>query len=459
MQPIEQSCFWLATRNKLCAASEPIRTELSASHRAHIVIVGAGFTGLWTAYFLKELQPDLEIVVVEQGATGYGASGRNAGMISNCIDHSHHLAIAHFGLEEARRLAAVGLANIKELSEFAQDCDLELNGQLAVALTEAHLAALPGLLKAAEMVEISGYELLDGAAVQKRLASPLYLGGAFLPGGGIINPIKLVDRLAGWLKARGVTILEGSKVTTLSAGKLEIGEQSIFADKIILATDAYTHKLLPGLLHRFIPLYDYILVSHPLNETQLACLGWQGREGVTDCRNFFNYYRLTADDRVLWGTSEAQYYPPHGVGEQYDHSESHYRRLKESFARHFPQLKDIVWSYGWGGPIASTTRLTPFFGSAYNDTVLYALGYTGHGLGSTRVAAKILAHMALKRPSELLKLKLVTNKPMPYPPEPLRSLAVNMVTGALRQVDQGKTSAASSMLLSLLDRLGIGFSS
>ena len=459
MQPIEQSCFWLATRDQSRAASEPIKTVSGASRSAQIAIVGAGFTGLWTAYFLKQLKPDLEIVIVEQGVTGYGASGRNAGMISNCIDHSHHLAIAHFGLDEARRLAAVGLANIKELADFAKDCDLELSGQLAVALTESHLEALPGLLKAAEMVGIPGYQLLDAQAVKARLNSPCYLGGVFLPGGGIVNPIKLVDRLASWLKECGVTILEQSRVTAVSAGKIELASQTISADKVILATDAYTHKLLPGLLHRFIPLYDYILVSEPLTASELASLNWQGREGVTDCRNFFNYYRLTADNRVLWGTSEAQYYAPHGVGEQYDHSESHYESLKTSFARFFPQLKDIVWSYSWGGPIASTTRLTPFFGTAYNDTVLYALGYTGHGLGSTRVAAKILAHMALHKPSELLNLKLATTKPMPYPPEPLRSLAVNMVTGALRQVDRGQVSMPANLLLNLLDRLGIGFSS
>lgn len=456
MQSIEQACYWLAARPK------QERSGPGPQERAEVAIVGAGFTGLWVAYFLKTLKPDAAVIVVDQGVTGYGASGRNAGMISNCIDHSHHLAIHHFGLDEARRLASVGLANIKELAQFAQDCDLELNGQLAVALSEEQAENLPGLLKAAELVEIPGYELLDAGQVKQRLACPLYRGGVYLPGGGTINPIKLIDKLVSWLEERGVRIFENCPVAAVRGSTLELaGGKVINADRVILATDAYSHKLLPGLIWRFIPLYDYILVSEPLKAEELSLLGWRGREGVTDCRNFFNYYRLTADNRILWGTSEAQYYAPNGVGPQYDHSPAHYQSLKDSFKRHFPQLESVTWTYSWGGPIASTTRLTPFFGTAYGEKLFYGLGYTGHGLGSTRVAGKILAHMALSRSSELFKLQLVERQPMPYPPEPLRSLAVNVVTGALRRVDQGKAGpfSGASMVLTMLDKLGIGFSS
>jgi len=225
---------------------------------------------------------------------------------------------------------------------------------------------------------------------------------------------------------------------------------------VILATDAYTHHLFPGLLKYFVPLYDYIIVSEPLSDKQKESIGWKNRQGVTDGRTFFNYYRLTADDRILWGTSEAMYYPPNRVQESCDHSERHYRELEQSFSHHFPQLADLQFPYAWGGPIASTTRLTPFFGSASKDRVLYALGYTGHGIGSTRLAAKILAHLALERPSDLLELSIVKNKPFPYPPEPVRSFAIRKVTNALRKTDAG---ASPGLLLKLLDRIGIGFSS
>lgn len=460
---IEESCYWLAARRAASSqlTEEPEDALPAPLEKCQIAIIGAGFTGLWTALFLKELDPQADIVIVEQGVTGYGASGRNAGMISNCIDHSHSLAITHFGEEEARRLAAIGLANIQEMAAFAEDCDLELSGQLFVALKPKHMEDLEALLEAAAKLNISGYKLLDKAAVQEKLNSPLYVGGAVVPGGGIIDPIKLVDKLSTTLRTKGVRIFERCRVTALSEGGFEAltkGDKNVKfkAGKTILATDAYTHHLLPALLWRFVPLYDYILVSEPLTERQMQSIGWQGREGIVDGRTFFNYYRLTADNRILWGTSEAMYYPPNQVGARFDHSQHHYQTLKESFDRHFPQLKGISWQYGWGGPIASTTRLTPFFGTAHNNSVLYALGYTGHGIGSTRLAGKVLAHLALQKESELLKLKMVTNKPFPYPPEPLRSLAINLVTGSLRQVDEGKNP---NLLLKTLDLLGIGFSS
>jgi glycine/D-amino acid oxidase-like deaminating enzyme len=130
--------------------------------------------------------------------------------------------------------------------------------------------------------------------------------------------------------------------------------------------------------------------------------------------------------------------------------------LRSSFARHFPQLADLEFVYEWGGPIASTTRLTPFFGSLHNGNTIYALGYTGHGILSTRVAGKILAHMALSRCDEIERLKMVVDKPFPYPPEPIRALAVRAVTRSLQRVDAGDKP---NFLLKMLDAMGIGFSS
>jgi glycine/D-amino acid oxidase-like deaminating enzyme len=225
---------------------------------------------------------------------------------------------------------------------------------------------------------------------------------------------------------------------------------------VVLATSAYTHHLLPAVTRRFIPLYDYILVSDPLTPIQHDAIGWRGRQGVTDGRSFFNYYRLTADNRILWGTSEAAYYAGNRVDPSCDHSPRHYVALRDSFRRHFPALAGLEFPFAWGGPICSTTRLTPYFGRAMGGRVHYGLGYTGHGLGTTRLAGRILAHLALDRPSELLDLALVKKPPFPYPPEPVRSWSVAAVTGALRRVDDGEPP---NVTLRLLERMGIGFSS
>lgn len=449
--PVEQSCFWLATR-----ANDVASESLRGTQRVEYAVIGAGFTGLWAAYFLKQLNPSADVVVVERSVTGYGASGRNAGIVSTSIDHTHNLAIRHFGLEEAARLARLGLQNIDELDAFAQGCDFERTGQLQVAMTPAHLEECKRNLDVASQLGIDGYRLLSKEEIQAEVNSPLYLGGLFVPGGGNLNPIKLIDKLKHDLLARGVRIYENTQVMSLDNGLVNCREGTIRARRIIMATDAYSHHLMPELLFRFIPLYDYILVSEPLTAEQKNAIRWHNRQGMVDGRTFFNYYRLTADDRVLWGTSEAVYYPPNKVDESCDHSEGHYETLRASWVRHFPDVADLQFPYAWGGPIASTTRLTPFFGTAYGDTVVYGLGYTGHGIGTTRIAGNILAHMATSKGSELLSLKMVTEKPFPYPPEPIRSVSVNAVTASLKKVDKGESP---NILLRMLDLLGIGFSS
>lgn len=451
MSSIEQSCFWLASREPL-----PADPPLTADRRTDVVIVGAGFTGLWTALFIKQLQPDIGLIVLEQGIAGYGASGRNAGIVSACIDHSHALAIAHFGPDEARRLAQVGVDNFEELAAFAADCDFERSGQLQVALTAAHVEECARALEVALELGLGGYRLLSAEEARQEIRSPLYMGAVEIARAGIINPVKLVYKLKKEATRLGVEFYEGTRVLGLGSAQVLTAGGSVSARKIVLATDSYTHHLVPGLLWRFIPLYDYIVVSEPLTSEQRQAVGWRNRQGVVDGRTFFNYYRLTADDRILWGTSEAVYYWPNRVDESCDHSEAHYKALKESFVKHFPQLSDVSFPYAWGGPIASTTRLTPFFGTLDAGRVVYGLGYTGHGIGSTRLAGKILAHMALGRPDQLLKLKMVTDKPFPYPPEPIRSIAVRQVTRSLQKVDAGENP---SLLLRLLDALGIGFSS
>ncbi len=431
---------------------------------ADVAIVGAGLTGLWTALFLKELDPRAEVVVLEREVAAYGASGRNAGILSETVDHGHGLAVQHFGEAEASRLAVLGERNVEEmigwLSAGGIDCGYEPTGRLLAALTEGQVEEGQRAVALARRLGIAGHEWLDRSRFRERIDSPLFLGGVRVRGGGILDPVRLVDGLQREAERRGVRLHERSGVERLGrAGarvELDTGSGSVRARRAVIATSAYTHRLLPRVLHRFIPLYDYILVSEPLTGDQREAIGWRGREGVTDGRSFFNYYRLTGDDRILWGTSEAAYYSGNRVDPACDHSPAHYAALRASFRRHFPALASLEFPYAWGGPICSTTRLTPFFGSAMGGRVHYGLGYTGHGLGTTRIAGRILAHLALDRTTDLLDLALVRRRPFPFPPEPLRSWAVTAVTRALRRVDEGERPSA---VLRLLDRFGIGFSS
>jgi glycine/D-amino acid oxidase-like deaminating enzyme len=458
MLPIEQACFWLARLPPREVVS------LTGNGETDIVVIGAGLTGLWTALTLKQLDPAREVAVVEQGIAAYGASGRNAGMLSETVDHSHGLAIQHFGFDAARQLAALGTENVREMIEFLDQrdirCDWEPNGRLMVALTDAQLDEARQSVAIASSLGVDSFRLLTAAEVQAEVHSPLYRGGVAVAGGGILDPAQLTDGLRQEAERLGVRVFEGTRVEGVAVRgtgvELRANGVRLQARRAVFATSAYTHQLLPQVARRFIPLYDYILVSEPLTPAQWELIGWHCRQGITDGRTFFNYYRPTPDGRILWGTSEAAYYPGNQVGPACDHSQAHYDALKASWRRHFPALTRLEWPYAWGGAICSTTRLTPFFGRALEGRAWYGLGYTGHGLGTTRIAGRILAHLALERPSDLLDLPLVTRKPFPYPPEPLRGWAVNLVTRALRRVDEGKPP---NLMLKLLERMGIGFSS
>jgi glycine/D-amino acid oxidase-like deaminating enzyme len=458
MTPIEQACYWLARL--------PPRevTPLSGYGETGVAVIGAGLTGLWTALTLKELDPGLDVAVVEQGIAAWGASGRNAGMLSETVDHSHSLAVQHFGLDEARRLARLGETNVAELTAFLAahgiHCDFEKTGRLMVALTPAHVEEGRRNVELAQALGLSTFRVLSAEETRGEVHSPLYLGAVAVAGGGILDPARLTDGLRRTAEGMGVRVYERSPVAAVEregAGVVVRTEHGrLRARRAVLATSAYTHHLLPGITWRFIPLYDYILVSDPLSPAQWDTIGWRGRQGITDGRAFFNYYRPTADGRILWGTSEATYYSGNRVDPSCDHSPRHYDSLRASWRRHFPVLANLEFPYAWGGAICSTTRLTPFFGKALGDRVLYGLGFTGHGLGSTRIAGRILAHLALDRADALLELSLVRKQPFPYPPEPLRTWAVDRVTRALRRVDAGGTP---NLLLRMLDRLGLGFSS
>jgi glycine/D-amino acid oxidase-like deaminating enzyme len=457
-RPIEEACFWLAR------APREAETPLVGRVEADVAIVGGGLTGLWTALHLKALDPKRDVVIVERGVSAAGASGRNAGILTETIDHSHALAVAHFGEAEASLLATLGRENVRELLAFVDargiDCDLDRAGQLHVALNEAQGADLLRTLEAARRLGLDHYRLLSEDEAQAQIRSPRYVGALLDPRAVVLDPVKLVRGLLREARRAGVQVFERTKVTGLLTDGAEVHLEAEHGEvktrKVVLATNAYTHQLLPRLRFRFLPLYDYVLVSEPLRPSQRMALGWAGRQAVTDGRAFFNYYRLTSDDRVLWGTSEAAYYRGNRADESCDHSDRHYEELRRSFAWHFPGVGDLAFPYAWGGAICATTRFTPFFGSALRGRVHYGLGYTGHGLGTTHLAGKILAHRALDLPSPLFDLKLARRPPLPYPPEPLRSWAVGAVSRALRHVDAG---GRPGPLLRVLDAMGIGLSS
>jgi glycine/D-amino acid oxidase-like deaminating enzyme len=430
-----------------------------------VLVIGAGFTGLWTALALTETDPALRVVVVEAETVAFGASGRNGGFCEASLTHGLANGIRHFP-DELERLESEGLANLRGLIDFTRDhgidCDLEENGTLALADQAYQVDEFRGWVD-----EAAAYgehvEFMDRATVQAEVHSPLWQAGLYRPPGRdvLLDPARLCRGLARVARERGVRVHEhtrvarlervaGGVVATTSAGAV------VRADQVVVATSAYS-----GWLRRlqplFVPVYDYVLVSEPLTPEERTAIGWARRQGLSDANNQFHYFRLTADDRILWGGYDAIHYFGSRVGPELDRRPATFDKLEEQFFRAFPALHGLRFPYRWGGAIDTTTRFTVTFGQTMGGRVTYALGYTGLGVGASRWAGGVVRDFILRPNEDRLRLRIVDSPPIPFPPEPLRSMAVNVVRHELDRAD--REEGRRSVLLRTLDALGIGFDS
>ena len=454
--------YWLAA-----SPAGPARPPLAGAATADIVIIGAGFTGLWTALALTDTEPALRVVVLEQASVGYGASGRNGGFCQASLTHGLANGIRHFP-EELAILEREGIANLAGLIAFTRDhgieCDLELTGGLDLADQPHQVEEYRAWAdEAAEHGEI--LEFWDAERARAEVHSPIWQAALYRsPEQGrdaLLDPARLVRGLARVAEERGVTIHESTKVRDVArrAGGVSVTTADgaiVRADHVVVATSAYSGWL-KRLESQFVPVYDYALVSDPLTPEQREAIGWRRRQGLSDGNNQFHYFRLTADDRILWGGYDAIYHFGNGVGPHLDRRPATFDRLEVHFRRAFPQLADLRFPWRWGGAIDTTSRFTVTFGQALGDRLTYALGYTGLGVGASRWAGGIVRDFLLRPDSDLLRLRFVQSRPFPFPPEPLRYAAVEVVRRELDRADRNE--GRRGILLRTLDALGIGFDS
>jgi glycine/D-amino acid oxidase-like deaminating enzyme len=454
----EATSFWLD------GLDEPITQPAQGEVRADVLVVGGGYTGLWTALALRERDPRLRIALCEAEVIGFGASGRNGGFCDPSLTHGLANGIRHYP-EEVRELEALADASYKGLQGTLErhgiDCDFEPNGMIDLAVADWQLADLR------ELAELHGRFgqralLLDADQVADRIRSPMVLGGLHRPeGGAVLHPAKLAVGLRRVALEQGVAVHERSPVTDLRIeGGDVVGDVPggrVTADRVVVATNAYSADVLKATRRHFLPVHDYVLVSDPLTPAQRAAVGWQGREGLADAGNQFHYFRLTADDRILWGGYDALYRYGGATDSAFDGAAATYRRLEAHLAQMFPALAGLAFPYRWGGAIATTSRFTPVFGEGLGGRAVYALGYTGLGVAASRFAGQVLADRLTDPSSPLLRLRYTTTKPVPFPPEPLRWAGVQLVRRALADAD--RRGGRRGPLLRALDAAGIGFDS
>lgn len=430
---------------------------------ADLCIVGAGYTGLWTALLAKEANPDREVVVIEQRETGAGASGRNGGFCSYSLTHGFMNGYSRFKDEMAviERLGRENLDAIEStIKKFGIECDFEWNGELRVAVEDWQMT---GLIEEAELRNSFGdnVELLNQEQVQSRIKSPIYKGALWDPDGtALVDPARLVWGLERACISLGVKIFENSHVDRLERTKngmiVYTPYGSVYSAKVALATNVF--KSLIKRAHKYvIPVYDFQLVTEPLTAQQLESIGWSEREGLSDAGNQFHYYRLTKDNEILWGGYDAIYNFRGKVRQEYETDAETYAHLAEAFLETFPQLKGIKFTHGWGGAIDTCSRFSPFWGTAYQGRVAYVLGYTGLGVGSTRFGAQVMLDLLDGVDNDRTNLRMVRKKPMPFPPEPFKFMFVRLTQWSINKAD--KNDGKRNLWLKLLDSLGLGFDS
>jgi len=437
-------------------AREPY-PALTGKTDADLCIVGGGFTGLWAALHAKRDEPWRDVVLLEQETIGLGASGRNGGFVISSLTHGISNGLSRFEDEmpELERLAAENFAGFKEdLTTHSINCDFEETGEL-LAILEPYQDEW--VEEEAELLRRFGHEVetLDRDAMQNEVRSPTYRAGIWdKTGAGIVDPGKLADGLRRAAIRLGVRIYEHSRVTGLSDDGATVDVRTakgrVRARRVFLGTSAYP-GLIKGMSRYIAPVYDYALMTEPVSLTDI---GWQNRQGIGDGANQFHYYRLTKDNRILWGGYEAVYRFGGGVKPKYDVDDKVFGLLSQHFFTTFPQLEGIKFTHKWGGAIDTCSRFSVFFGTAHAGKTAYAIGYTGLGVASTRFGAQTALRL-LK--GEQSGLRYVNEKPVPFPPEPLKTAVIQLTRNRLAAADRNE--GKRGIWLKTLDRLGLGFDS
>jgi glycine/D-amino acid oxidase-like deaminating enzyme len=442
---------WLdIPRDDFAPPSGPVTCDL--------LVIGGGYTGLWSALHAARRHPDRRVVLIEADRVGWAASGRNGGFVDASLTHGYENGKTRWP-NEIDTLEAMGMENLDgmqaEIAELGLDTEWERSGMLAVA-TEPHQV---------EWLEDAATEgqgqFLDLSQIRDEVHSPTYLAGLFSPDScAIVNPAKLALELARACREAGVEIFERTTATRIDSGgaalRVHTDGPAITCRQVVLATNVFPSLLRRNRLYT-VPVYDYVLATEPLTDAQLDRIGWRGRQGIGDSANQFHYYRLSKDNRIIWGGYDAVYHFGRRVDSAYEDRQDTYRRLAAHFFITFPQLDDVRFSHRWAGAIDTNTRFCAHWGLAREGRVAYVNGFTGLGVGAARFAADVCLDLLDGTPTARTRLEMVRRKPLPFPPEPLASAGIQATRWSLDRADHSE--GRRNLLLRAMDAAGLGFDS
>jgi glycine/D-amino acid oxidase-like deaminating enzyme len=440
-------------------AGEPC-PPLARDVEADVVVIGGGYTGLWSAWFLKERDPALEVVLLEQDVCGGGPSGRNGGFC-NGLWEELPLLVGKLGPEGAVHVAEAAERSITEIGAWcgANGVDAWFRGvgHLGVATSSAQDGAWRETVAVAARlgVDEGRFIELDRSDVLARCASPVFLGGLLTPGAATLQPARLARGLRRALLGRGVRIFERTPVRRFRTGspvKVDTAAGSVRAAGGVFAVGAWASQLV-RFRRTILPRGSYLVITEPAPE-RLAELGWTGGEGLYDFRTALHYLRTTPDGRIAFGAASSRAGTGTGLGPRLRYDEPTVVGVVRELRRWFPPLRDVGVEAAWGGPIDVTGLHLPFFGTFAGGTVHYGLGYTGGGVGPCHLGGKVLSGLALGIDDEHTRLPLVGLSPKPFPADPFRSLGAAAAHEAIVRKDESEDAGrAPGRLTDALARL------
>jgi glycine/D-amino acid oxidase-like deaminating enzyme len=433
--------FWLETAGEELAPRPPLRGQAEAD----VAILGAGFTGLWTAYYLLRQEPSLRVVVLEAEIAGFGASGRNGAWCNSAFPVSPGELARRFGREAARDLLLEMRGAVEEVGRVAQaegiDAQYFRGGQLRVARGPSQLPAIEQAYESARALGLEGnFRVLDADETAGRVRITDVRGALYNPHCATIHPARLVRGLARAVERLGGEIFEQTAATDYEAGDINGGPRlvtesgGVRARTVVLAGEAYLARL-RKLRRQVLPIYSLIVLTEPLSEAQWAEIGWEGRECVGSNRYTVDYLSRTADGRILFGGRGAPYHYGSRIEDEYDRHDPTHEMLRHAARDWFPVLEGARFTHAWGGPLAVPRDWMPTMSYDPASGVATAHGYTGQGVATANLSGRTLADLILGRDTTVTCLPTVNHQSRPWEPEPLRWLGARFVQRGLKRVD------------------------
>ncbi|MDP9364450.1 MAG: FAD-binding oxidoreductase [Chloroflexota bacterium] len=458
LQPVRRtrrSGLWLDEALADEPDAEPIE-PLSGAHRSDVCVVGGGYTGLWTALRLKELEPALDVVVLEADLCGAGASGRNGGFALSWWPKLRSL-IKLCGDEEAMRLARASEDAIAEIGRFCTRHGIEAHfrqaGWLWTATSAAQLGAWEARVRACEARGVDAFRRLPPEEVAARTGSAVHVGGVCERSGATIQPARLARGLRRIAISRGVRVFERSTVLELRRSRpplVRTPRGTVIADRVVLAINAWASSL-PDLRRAILPMSSDVIATEPLGE-RLTEIGWSGGESISDARLMVHYYRTTTDGRIVFGRAGEAHAYLGRITPTLDRLRNRGERTVEAFRRADPQLRTIRTDHRWTGAVDRSETNLPFFGHLDgHSTILYGVGYSGNGVAPSLVGANILASSALGRDDEWSASPVNRGPRSAFPPDPVRYFGGIAVRAAVRRKEAAEDAGrrASGPILAL----------